>query len=202
MRFKGSDLLKCLEMPGAPSCRAAPIADRFPYAEDRPPMQNTTRFLLTETEAGVAAEDAPRPFRLRQRFPRPVEPDVPGAVRRELAPFLHRVSAGKRIADGTQHVELAVNDLLDRLAALIPPPRHHRHRYHGIVAPNAALRHGLTMRTGQPSHPPSASEPVRLSRRPASNLWSALIAHIYDVSPAIVSAMWHRLPMRFVSGRR
>ena len=26
---------------------------------------------------------------------------------------------------------------LDRVAVLIPPPRRHRHRYHGVLAPNA-----------------------------------------------------------------
>ena len=28
--------------------------------------------------------------------------------------------------------EGAVSELFDRLAALIPPPRRHRHRYHGV----------------------------------------------------------------------
>jgi len=31
-------------------------------------------------------------------------------------------------------------ELLQRLARLVPPPRIHRHRYHGILAPNARLR--------------------------------------------------------------
>jgi hypothetical protein len=61
-------------------------------------MQNTTRFLLTEKEAGVGAGDAPAVFRVRQNFPRPVEDDIPGAVRRELAPLLARVDRGQRIA--------------------------------------------------------------------------------------------------------
>jgi len=61
-------------------------------------MRNTTRFQLTETEAGVGADDAPRVFRLRQRFSRPVEPDVPAAARREIEPFLAGVGPGQRIA--------------------------------------------------------------------------------------------------------
>ena len=61
-------------------------------------MQNATRFQLTETEAGVGAEDAPAVFRLAQRFPRPRESDVPGAVRRELAPLLGGVTRARRIA--------------------------------------------------------------------------------------------------------
>ena len=32
----------------------------------------------------------------------------------------------------------------DRLAALIPPPRRHRHRYHGVFAPNHPLRQAVT----------------------------------------------------------
>lgn len=61
-------------------------------------MHNATRFQLTETEAGVGARDAPHVFRLAQRFPRPLERDVPAAVHRELAPLLARVSPGQRIA--------------------------------------------------------------------------------------------------------
>ncbi len=30
--------------------------------------------------------------------------------------------------------------LIDRLAALVPPPRVHRHRYYGVLAPNSPLR--------------------------------------------------------------
>ena len=61
-------------------------------------MRNATRFELTEAQAGVGAGDVPAVFRLRQRFPRPVETDVASAVHRELQPFLARVSAGQRIA--------------------------------------------------------------------------------------------------------
>lgn len=61
-------------------------------------MLNTTRFLLTEKEAGVAASDAPSMLRIRQQFPRPVEQDIEGAVRRELEPLLAKVQAGQRIA--------------------------------------------------------------------------------------------------------
>ena len=35
-------------------------------------------------------------------------------------------------------------DLLDRLADLVPPPRKHRHRYHGVFAPNHKLRPAVT----------------------------------------------------------
>jgi len=35
-------------------------------------------------------------------------------------------------------------ELLDRLAALVPPPRVHRHRYFGVLAPNSPLRTAVT----------------------------------------------------------
>ncbi|MBM4013165.1 MAG: hypothetical protein FJ286_17700 [Planctomycetes bacterium] len=41
-------------------------------------------------------------------------------------------------------VELSPFEFLDRLADLVPPPRKHRHRYHGVFAPNHRLRKGVT----------------------------------------------------------
>ena len=41
-------------------------------------------------------------------------------------------------------VELMPFEFLDRLADLVPPPRKHRHRYHGVFAPNHRLRKAVT----------------------------------------------------------
>ena len=35
-------------------------------------------------------------------------------------------------------------ELIDRIAALAPPPRTHRHRYFGVLAPNSPLRASVT----------------------------------------------------------
>ena len=35
-------------------------------------------------------------------------------------------------------------DLIARIAALVPPPRTHRHRYFGVLAPNSPLRAAVT----------------------------------------------------------
>jgi hypothetical protein len=35
-------------------------------------------------------------------------------------------------------------EFLDRVADLVPPPRKHRHRYHGVFAPNQRLRKAFT----------------------------------------------------------
>ena len=41
-------------------------------------------------------------------------------------------------------VELTPFEFLDRLADLVPPPRKHRHRYHGVFAANHRLRKAVT----------------------------------------------------------
>jgi hypothetical protein len=51
-------------------------------------------------------------------------------------------------------VELSPFDFLGRLADLVPPPRKHRHRYHGVFAPNHKLR-SADMR--RPKMPPATA---------------------------------------------
>jgi hypothetical protein len=46
--------------------------------------------------------------------------------------------------DGCSELYLTPLELLDRLAQLIPPPRLHRHRFHGAFATNSPLRPHVT----------------------------------------------------------
>ena len=41
-------------------------------------------------------------------------------------------------------VELSPCEFIDRVADLVPPPRKHRHRCHGVFAPNHRLRKAVT----------------------------------------------------------
>ena len=43
--------------------------------------------------------------------------------------------------DGTQHLEFSPIELLEKLAALVPPPRVNQILYHGVLAPRAKWRH-------------------------------------------------------------
>ena len=43
-------------------------------------------------------------------------------------------------SDGTTHLLLSPDELIEKLAALVPPPRLNLVRYHGVVAPHAADR--------------------------------------------------------------
>jgi hypothetical protein len=99
--------------------------------------------------------------------------------------------------DGKAALTLTPLEFLDRLAALVPPPRKHRHRYHGVLAPHSPLRPAATAYAGLPldvtlpSVPPlegsPASEEVAETRRhsPARYLWAAFIARIYQVLPLL-----------------
>ena len=79
-------------------------------------------------------------------------------------------------------------ELLDRLARLIPQPRRHRHRYHGVFAPNAPLRAQVTaLLDDSPADAPPTTDvpdPTEASTRPPhAYLWAMLIARIYETFP-------------------
>lgn len=48
-----------------------------------------------------------------------------------------RYHFSKPQADGATELQLTPLELIDRIAALVPPPRLPRHRYHGVLAPNS-----------------------------------------------------------------
>jgi hypothetical protein len=93
--------------------------------------------------------------------------------------------------DGRTQLILSPLELIERIAALVPPPRTHRHRYYGVLAPNAPLRAAVTALAPQavaaePSAPlkPSGDESTEIPHRsPARYLWAMLLARIYEVFP-------------------
>ena len=75
-----------------------------------------------------------RPERIRYSLPRHKRGTWVGPGRKR-----------KATAPGEQGVvDLPPGEFLDRLADLVPPPRRHRHRYHGVFAPNHPLRPTVT----------------------------------------------------------
>jgi hypothetical protein len=52
------------------------------------------------------------------------------------------------LANGQAQLKLTSLELIDKLAALIPPPRVHRHRYYGLLASNSPLRALVTAMAG------------------------------------------------------
>ena len=77
--------------------------------------------------------------------------------------------------DGTTHVVLDPVDFIARLAALVPRPRAHLTRYHGVFAPNCKHRHRIIP---NPAHQ-SAREPH--PSRPAPMRWMQRLERVFRI---------------------
>ena len=87
--------------------------------------------------------------------------------------------------DGTTHVVLEPLDFIARLAALVPPPRRHLTRYHGVFAPHSGLRALITPAgRGRGSHSTDSTaqgaEPPRLPRHVALR-WAQRLERVFDI---------------------
>ena len=79
-------------------------------------------------------------------------------------------------------------ELITKIAALVPPPRAHRHRYYGVLAPNASLRSVVTALAPAavpPAPASAASSEAPRHRAVARYLWARLLARIYEAPPLI-----------------
>jgi hypothetical protein len=108
---------------------------------------------------------------------------------RELGPERLRYEVTKPGPGGSGSLLLTPVELIDRIAALVPPPRIHRHRYFGVLAPNSPLRAAVTaLALAATTSPPAvnaepAAEPAH--RRAARHTWALLFARIYEVFPLV-----------------
>jgi len=73
--------------------------------------------------------------------------------------------------DGTTHIVMRPLEFMQRLAALVPRPRLHLTRFHGVLAPNAKLR-ALVVPAGQ-AQEAGASGGRRHEARPRTRQASA-----------------------------
>jgi hypothetical protein len=114
----------------------------------------------------------------------------------------------KPTADGRVALTLTPLELLSRLAALIPPPRVHRHRDAGVLAPNSPWRAAVTAwaeagaepeRVAPPSPPaqPLDASATPVHRSPARYLWAMLLARIYEAFPLVCPVC--RAEMRLIA---
>jgi len=81
--------------------------------------------------------------------------------------------------DGTSHIVLEPLEFMQRLAALVPRPRLHLTRFHGVLAPNAKLRSKVV---------PGASEPTTADpcehaehRAPVRMSWARMLKRVFDI---------------------
>lgn len=141
---------------------------------------------------------------------------APGDGHRHVLAEVHLGPAGALGTDPQARVErperlaltLTPLELLSRLAALIPPPRVHRHRYAGVLAPHSPWRAAVTAwaeagaeteRVAPPSPPaqPLDASATPVHRSPARYLWAMLLARICEAFPLVCPVC--RAEMRLIA---
>jgi hypothetical protein len=85
--------------------------------------------------------------------------------------------------DGIAHIVLEPLDLIARLAALVPPPRMHLTRHHGVFAPHSSLRAAVTPagrgRGKKPQGEEGAEKPV--TPRHVAMSWAQRLKRVFGV---------------------
>ena len=85
-------------------------------------------------------------------------------------------------SDGTAFLILSAHELLEKLSAIVPPPRSNNTRYHGVLAPNSKLRSLVV--------PASSGEEKDDDRKKTGSTkyrltWSALLARIFQIDISV-----------------
>ena len=137
---------------------------------------NTQGFSL---HAGMhcAAEDRKSVEPLARYITRPAISNERLSVNRQGNVVLKLKTAWR---NGTTHIVLTPMEFMQRLAALVPRPRLHLIRFHGVLAPNAKLRSQVvptpaqqtTRGEGDCDH--AHSKPVRMT-------WARLLKRVFDI---------------------
>jgi hypothetical protein len=122
----------------------------------------------------------------------------------------------RRWSDGTTHVIYEPMELMERLAALVPPPRFNITRFYGVLAPTATFRPLIVPNdktTIAPTHqgcPAKAATPItdaaktdtKRSRQLKNYSWARLMMRVFELDVLSCVAMIHRIAIRTVDGRR
>jgi hypothetical protein len=81
--------------------------------------------------------------------------------------------------DGTTHFVFDPLTFIERLAALVPPPRMHQLTYHGVLAPGASWRSQIV--PGHAGERGGVGSSASASRPCARYSWSELMARVFSV---------------------
>jgi hypothetical protein len=83
--------------------------------------------------------------------------------------------------DGTTHIVLEPLDFIARLAALVPPPRVHLTRFHGVFAAHAALRAAITPAGRGPGTEKRAAAPERPRPKDVRLNWARRLKRVFGI---------------------
>ncbi len=83
-------------------------------------------------------------------------------------------------SDGTSHLVFGPMEMMEKLAALVPPPRAHLTRYHGVLGPHARIRSRIVPQVVEETEAccgGNVSESVKRRRMG----WAKLMARVFEV---------------------
>ena len=90
--------------------------------------------------------------------------------------------------DGTAHLVMSPLEFMQRLAALVPRPRLHLIRFHGVLAPNAKLRPLVVPQGSHSPEEPAAEAAVAAEceteatrAQPGRIAWARLLKRVFDI---------------------
>lgn len=89
--------------------------------------------------------------------------------------------------DGTTHLVMSPLEFMQRLAALVPRPRLHLIRFHGVLAPNAKLRPLVVPQGPEVQEQAtevavaSVGEAEAVAARPHRISWARLLKRVFDI---------------------
>ncbi len=82
--------------------------------------------------------------------------------------------------DGTSHLVMSPLEFMQRLAALVPRPRLHLIRFHGVLAPHARLR-GAIVPTPAPTTTALATDCAHAPGAATRMSWARLLKRVFDI---------------------
>ena len=86
--------------------------------------------------------------------------------------------------DGTTRIVMSPLEFMQRLAALVPRPRLHLIRFHGVLAPNAKLRAQVVPQAPEPpaqAAPAADCEATCAHHRPVRLSWARLLKRVFEI---------------------
>jgi hypothetical protein len=83
-------------------------------------------------------------------------------------------------SDGTTAILLSPMELVEKISALVPPPRRNIVRYHGVLAPNARDRDMIVPAGKSPQKEPGDDEAVETPRTYRLT-WAALLKRVFQI---------------------
>ena len=92
----------------------------------------------------------------------------------------------KEWSDGTQAVYFTPLEFMEKLVALIPQPRMHLTRFHGVLAPHSKLRARVvpvppTVETGDASSVDESEKKPNVPRDPRRLSWAELLKRVFQI---------------------